>query len=94
MSEQSVMTKEAGKGQKHGPFKFGVDGKPLQSEQPELTGAQIKALAQVDPSFGLFLEGRGNQADQQIADGQLVDLREPGREHFYTAPGATFGSNP
>lgn len=72
-------------------FKFTVDGKALESEQPVLTGAQIKALAQIDPSFGLFIEGRGQQPDQQIADSQSVDLRQPGRERFYTAPPATFG---
>ncbi len=73
-------------------FKFMVNEKPLESEQPVLTGAQIKALAQIDPSFGLFIEGRGQQPDQQIADSQSVDLRQPGRERFYTAPPATFGA--
>lgn len=72
-------------------YKFAVDGRPFESEQPILTGAQIKAKASVDPSFGLFLEGHGHHPDEQIGDGQKVDLREPGREKFYTAPPATFG---
>ena len=84
---------EHGGGHDHAPFKFSVDGRPFESDQPVLTGAQIKARASVDPSFGLFLEGRGQAADQQIGDSQPVDLREPGRERFYTAPPANFGSS-
>ena len=73
-------------------YKLMVDDKPLESDESQLTGAQIKALAQVDPSFGLFLEGRGHDSDQQIADHETVDLSEPGREQFYTLPPATFGA--
>jgi hypothetical protein len=77
--------------QERGPWKLSVDTKPFSSDQPVLTGAQIKALAQADPTAGLFLESHGHEPNQQIADGQSVDLRSPGREHFFTAPGATFG---
>jgi hypothetical protein len=73
------------------PYHFSVDGKPLESEAPILTGAQIKALAHVDPSFGLFLEGHGSDPNRQIADNESVDLRTPGLERFYTVPPATFG---
>ena len=90
MSEMSKQAK-GGNGQEKKSYKFMVDNKPREADQPVLTGAQIKALAQVDPSFGLFAEGRGNQPDQQIADGQAVDLREPGRDQFYTVAPATFG---
>lgn len=72
-------------------FKFTVDGKHFETDQPSLTGAQIKAFASIDPGFGLFLESHGNRPDQQIADGQAADLSEPGREQFYTVPPATFG---
>lgn len=68
-----------------------VDGRPLMSTVAQPTGAQIKALAGVDPSFALYLEGRAQEPDSLIADGQAVDLREPGREKFYTAPPAVFG---
>jgi hypothetical protein len=78
-------------GRDHAPFKFSVDGRPFESDKPVLTGAQIKARASVDPSFGLFLEGHGHAPDQAIGDNQSVDLREPGRELFYTAPPANFG---
>jgi len=76
----------------HVVFKFSVDGRHYESEQPVLTGQQIKARAGVDASFGLFIEGHGHGPDQQIADTQSVDLRMPGLEHFYTAPPATYGS--
>jgi hypothetical protein len=79
--------------EKGGPkkFKFSVDGREFETDQRSLTGAQIKALASIDPSFGLFLESRGNRPDQQIADSQTVHLGEPGREQFYAVPPATFG---
>jgi hypothetical protein len=68
-----------------------VDGKKLSSAQPVLSGSDIKLLAAVPGDYGLFLEGHGKNPDQQIADSQTVDLREPGKESFYTAPPATFG---
>lgn len=82
---------EHGGGRDHAPYKFSVDNRPFETDQPMLTGAQIKARASVDPSFGLFLEAHGQAADEQIADRQSVDFREPGRERFYTAPPANFG---
>jgi hypothetical protein len=85
--------KDAGGEKGRGPekFKFSVDGRPFETDQPSLTGAQVKAIASIDPSFGLFLESHGNRPDQQIADHQAVDLSEPGREQLYTVPPATFG---
>ena len=92
MSEQPTATRDAEASRRRPPYHFSVDDKQLKSDQPILTGAQIKALAQVDPSFGLFLEGHGNDPNRQIADNESVDLRAPGIEKFYTAPPATFGS--
>ena len=74
-------------------YKFTVDDRNFESEQPVLTGAQIKARASVDPNFGLFLEGLRNRPDEQISDDRTVDLTKPGREKFYTAPPATFGAS-
>lgn len=73
-------------------FKFTVDDKKLESDVAVLTGQQIKARAGVDATFGLFVEGRGQGADQQIADTDTVDLGSPGRDKFYTAPPATYGA--
>lgn len=75
----------------HRVYPFAVDGRPYQSTTPTLTGAQIKAIAGIDPSYGLFLEGRGSDADRQVSDGDTVDLSVPGRESFYGMAGATYG---
>lgn len=74
-------------------FKFTVDDKHLESDVPVLTGAQIKARAGIDASFGLFIEGHGKGSDEQINDDQAVDLSKPGREKFYAVPAATYGGN-
>lgn len=72
-------------------FKFTVDGKQFESDVAVLSGAQIKARAGVDASFGLFIEGQGQGSDQQVNDNQQVDLRDKGKERFYTVPPATYG---
>ncbi len=74
-------------------YKFFVDGKPFETESKYLSGAQIKAIAGVDPSYGLFLEEHGaDKPDKQISDTQSVDFAAPGVEKFYSVPPATFGS--
>ncbi len=73
-------------------FKFSVDDRPFETETEVLTGAQIKTLAQIDPSFQLFLEVPGeSRPDRQIGDSESVDLGTPGIEKFYSVPPATFG---
>ena len=74
-----------------GPPKFEifVDGKKFTTDQTNLTGAQIKALAGNDSTFQLFLEQPGAD-DQAIADAYTVQLKNG--MHFYTMPPATFGS--
>lgn len=85
----------AGNGNGHGPkpkeYKFSVDSRPFETEHSQLTGLQLKALASVDVTFGIFLEAHGNDSDRQIADGEVVDLAKPGNERFYTTPAATYG---
>ncbi len=73
-------------------YQFSVNDQSYESDDPTLTGAQVKVKASIDPSDGLFLEGRRGHSDRQIADGETVDLREPGREKFYTMPAANFGA--
>jgi multiubiquitin len=73
-------------------FKFRVDDRTLETDNEILTGAEIKRLAQVDPSFQLFLEVPGeSRPDQQIGDNDPVNLSKPGIEKFYSVPPATFG---
>jgi hypothetical protein len=66
-----------------------VDGNPYHVESATMSGSQIKALAGKDVQYGLFLESRGREADQAVADGFSVRL-EAGM-HFYTVPAAVFG---
>jgi hypothetical protein len=79
-------------GHDHPPFKFMVDNRPFETNEPVVTGAMIKARATIDPSFTLCLEGKGDAPDRQVGDADSVDLREPGRERFYTVAPATFGA--
>lgn len=72
-------------------FKFSVDGRRFETPQERLTGLQLKAIAGIDPSFALFLEGRGHGSDRQIGDGDTVDLAAPGNEAFYATPPAIYG---
>lgn len=69
-------------------YRFHVDGNHFESVCAQLTGADIKMIASVDASYNLFQEGSTNR---QIRDGETVDLSQPGTEHFYSAPPATFG---
>lgn len=73
-------------------YKIIVDDRELESAESRLTGLQIKMLAGVDTSFGLFLEGRGQESDRAIGDGEIIELERHGKEKFYTAPPANYGS--
>lgn len=84
---------KGGESGEHRKFHFSVDGREVQVDTQFLTGAQIKAKAGVDPTFGLFREGHGHQPNQQINDGETVDLSEPGNNKFFTVPPATFGTS-
>jgi hypothetical protein len=72
-------------------YSYSVDGRPFHSAEPVLDGATIKARAGVGPTFGLFLEGRGQDPDRPLGDAERIDISVPGHEKFYTAPPATFG---
>lgn len=81
----------SGQGPKPKEYKFSVDSRSFETEHAQLTGLQLKALASVDVTFGIFLEAHGNDSDRQIGDGEVVDLSKPGNERFYTTPPATYG---
>ena len=87
-SQDKEAKEEAGK-----KFRIVVDGRELESAESRLTGLQIKMLAGVNTSFGLYLEGHGHDSDRPIADSEIVDLERHGKERFYTAPPATYGSD-
>jgi hypothetical protein len=73
-------------------YVYFVDGTKYEFEASSITGAQIKAkVSNYNPTFQLFLEGKGGQPDRVIGDSDSVDLAH-GAAHLYTAPPATFGS--
>ena len=72
---------------------FFIGHDKYQSDQPQLTGAQIKArVADLEPGTVLTLEGHGNDPDQVIADDDVVNLdTDHGPLRFELVPPATFG---
>lgn len=72
-------------------FKFIVDDGHFESSQQQLTGAQLRTIANVDPSLQLFEEVHGPGSDIQIDDQTVVTLKEHAETHFYTMPRATMG---
>jgi len=72
-------------------FKFIVDDGHFESPQKELTGAQLRAIAHVDPGLQLFEEVHGPGPDRPIEDQIVVTLRENGQTRLYTMPRANLG---
>ena len=72
---------------------FFVGNDRYESDLPSLTGAQIKAkVPNWDSSFGLSLEGRGNEPDRLIGDDEVVSLeKHNGPPRFTPVPPANFG---
>ena len=66
-----------------------IDQKPFDWTEQFITGAQIKELVGVDMSYGVWLKVHGPGEDQEIGDQEQVDLSQPKREHFFTAPKQT-----
>lgn len=75
-------------------YKFFVGQQKYETDQAQLTGAQIKAyVPNVEPGTKLSLEGHGNEPDRIIADDELVSLdeRHGGPRRFTLVPPANFG---
>ncbi len=72
-------------------YEFFVDGKKYTTEHESLTGTDIKKLADVPPTYQLFLEEEGETPDKPISDTQGIDMK--GRvKHFFAVPPATFAA--
>lgn len=88
-----AMTDHAHDQPEHGhpkTYHFFVDGKKYETDQSSLSGADIKRIAEVNPTYQLFLEEEGDEPDKPIADSTAVDLSK-GTKHFFAVPPATFG---
>jgi Multiubiquitin len=74
-------------------YTFFVSGKKYETDQPSLTGLQIKALVpDWDQTHDLVLEGHGNDPDRIIGDNESVQLEfDHGPLRFSSAPRANFG---
>lgn len=65
-------------------YRFTLDGKTFDWGAPNITGATIKSLANVDLSSNdVWLELK-NEKDKLISDHEHVDLTSPGVERLYT----------
>ena len=76
---------------KQDKFTFFVDGKEFETEQPSLSGRDIKVQAEISGDYQLFLEVEDDKPDQSISDSETVSLSGPPK-HFYAVPPATFGN--
>lgn len=73
-------------------YHFFVDRKKYESQKESITGQEIKAIADVPPTYQLFLEEEGDTPDKPIADSEGVNLAGKGERHFFAVPPATFGT--
>jgi hypothetical protein len=54
-----------------------IDGQRYEVDLPELTGLQIRALAAIDPAYGLVLESADARGyDRMIEDADVVTLED------------------
>lgn len=69
-------------------YKLIVDQKPHEWMEQFITGAQIKALAGVDQTYGVWLQVAGPN-DPEVGDSERIDLSQPGVERFFTGKKTT-----
>jgi len=74
-------------------YHYFVNHDRYETDQPELTGGQIKArIPNFQPGTALSLEGHGNDPDRLIGDDEVVQLDTThGPVRFTLVPPATFG---
>jgi hypothetical protein len=78
----------------HHSFHFFVDAQKYDTDKSALTGAEIKAMVPgFNPTFQLYLEEPGDQADRPVSDAETITLdpAKHGVRKFYSVPPATFG---
>lgn len=77
--------------QRGGRGHYFIDGVECGHGSMAVTGSQIKAsIPNFNPTFQVFLEGKGGDPDRLIGDSDSVDLAR-GAPKLYSAPPATFG---
>ena len=75
-------------------FTFFVNSEKFETDQQELTAAQIKArVANVEPGDKLSLEGHGDEPDRLLGDDEVVQMeKDRGPLRFTIVPSASFGA--
>jgi hypothetical protein len=71
-------------------FRIFIDAVQYHVDKTSLTGAELKAIANIDAKYQLYLEEQGDRPDKAITDTEAVSVRED--MHFYAIPPATMGS--
>lgn len=91
--EQTSKDQGGGKPDKPQTYTFFVGREKFETDQPVLTGLQIKAkVPDWDPSHDLVLEGHGDDPDRVIRDDEEVSLEKVhGPLRFSAVPKANFG---
>lgn len=69
-------------------FRLIVDHRPYEWPREQITGVQIKSLAGVDASYGVWQQ-LPSAEDPEILDNQVVDLSAHGTEKFFTGKKTT-----
>ena len=93
MTEQEHSDQSHKEKDKDKEYIFYVDANRYTTDEKSLTGAQIKAIAGVTPTYQLFLEEQGDQPDKPISDGDSVHMQKGQHvPHLYAVPPATFGT--
>jgi Multiubiquitin len=70
-------------------FTIFVNNKPFETDEHQLTGAQVKKLAGIPPDYELF-QVRGDQT-APIGNEEVIHIHE--NLHFRAIPAGTFGEN-
>lgn len=77
---------------------FHYDQTKIETDDPTLSAAELKQLIKqqvpaFDPTHDLVIEGKGNDPDVAVADGQVIDLspQKGGPKKFFSRPPTNFG---
>jgi len=77
------------KSKKEENYEITIDQKHYKVKDRFITGSQIKSLAGVPSTYGVWLKVKGPHNDKEIMDDEKVDLKEHGAEHFFTGSKTT-----
>lgn len=64
-------------------YKYTVDGKHGESNNPIVTEAELRQTGNVPSDYEIYLEVKGPGDDMLVKD--KIDISKPGREKFYSS---------